>query len=60
MIKDNIKKRWYKGKLVKLDRRTGYCTCEETKDEFGGCVPNEKGNRCIACGFRIKKVEKDE
>ena len=44
-------------KPKKLDRRTGYCNCEETKDEFGGCVPNEKGNRCIACGFRIKKVK---
>lgn len=41
--------------MKKLDRRTGYCNCEETKDEFGGCVPNKKGTRCIACGFRINK-----
>lgn len=26
-----------------------YCTCEDTRDEFGGCVPGS-GNKCLACG----------
>lgn len=36
--------------------KTKYCTCEETKDDFGDCVPNEKGKECIACGKKIMKV----
>ena len=34
-----------------------YCDCEETKDDFGGCVPNETNTKCIACGKSIKKSD---
>lgn len=33
-----------------------YCNCEETKDEFGGCVPkDEDWIECIACGKKINQ-----
>jgi len=38
-------------------KRSNWCTCEDTMDEFGGCVPNEENTKCIACGKRISKSQ---
>jgi len=35
-------------------KKIKYCTCKKTKDEFGGCVPDEKGE-CVACKKKITK-----
>jgi len=34
--------------------KKNWCTCEETMDEFGGCVPKDETYKiCMACGKRI-------
>lgn len=35
-----------------------YCSCEETKDEFGGCVPDKTNTKCVACGKTINPTPK--
>ena len=36
-----------------------FCRCEITKDEFGGCVPeDEKWLKCIACGKEINPKDR--
>lgn len=37
-----------------------YCNCEQTKDEFGGCVANENWTECMVCGRSINKKDIDE
>lgn len=37
-------------------KRSSWCRCEETRDEYGGCVPKDKSmKKCIACGKKIPK-----
>lgn len=42
-------------KKMPLGKRNIWCNCEETRDEFGGCIPTEDESYCRACRKRISK-----
>jgi hypothetical protein len=40
-----------------MKKNKKYCSCEETRDDFGGCVPKDESMKeCIACGKKITKL----
>ncbi len=36
-------------------RRNSWCTCEDTRDDFGSCMPIKNNKICFACKKRISK-----